>query len=77
MLLRGVFASRYHSDMKPRMLASALVFAVGIAAVAPLSVAEGLPDLGESAQADFSPAMERRVGEQVMQEIRRDRKSVV
>ena len=54
------------------MLASALVFAVGIAAVAPLSVAEGLPDIGESAQADFSPAMERRVGEQVMQEIRRD-----
>jgi len=38
----------------------------------PLSVAEGLPDLGEAAQADFSPAQERRIGESVMNEIRRD-----
>jgi predicted Zn-dependent protease len=32
--------------------------------------AEGLPDLGESAQADLSPQMERRIGEQLMREVR-------
>jgi predicted Zn-dependent protease len=31
-----------------------------------------LPDLGDSAQAEFTPQMERRVGEQVMRQIRRD-----
>jgi predicted Zn-dependent protease len=31
-----------------------------------------LPDLGDSAQADFSPQMERKVGEQFMRQIRRD-----
>jgi predicted Zn-dependent protease len=31
-----------------------------------------LPDLGDSAQAEFTPQMERRVGEQIMRQIRRD-----
>lgn len=31
-----------------------------------------LPELGDSAQADFTPQMERKVGEQVMRQIRRD-----
>jgi predicted Zn-dependent protease len=34
--------------------------------------AQNLPDLGERAQADFSPQQERRIGEQIMREIRRD-----
>jgi predicted Zn-dependent protease len=34
--------------------------------------AQTLPDLGERAQADFSPQQERRIGEQIMREIRRD-----
>lgn len=37
---------------------------------APVALAEGLPDLGESSQADLSPQMEKRVGESIMQEIR-------
>ncbi|MBA3032726.1 MAG: M48 family metalloprotease [Gammaproteobacteria bacterium] len=34
--------------------------------------ADGLPDLGESDRAALSPQAERRLGEQIMQEIRRD-----
>jgi predicted Zn-dependent protease len=34
--------------------------------------AQNLPDLGERAQSDLSPQQERKIGEQVMREIRRD-----
>lgn len=37
---------------------------------APLALADGLPDLGEAASADLSPAMERRLGESLMNDIR-------
>jgi predicted Zn-dependent protease len=67
-----IFGSRYHSDMSPRLLAGALLLAIGMVAAPPLSVAEGLPDLGEAAQSEFSPAMERRIGESIMLDIRRD-----
>jgi predicted Zn-dependent protease len=33
---------------------------------------QNLPDLGDSAQADVTPQMERRIGESIMREIRRD-----
>lgn len=46
-------------------LLSALLLGVVSAAVA-----EGLPDLGESAQADLSPQMEKRIGESIMRDIR-------
>jgi len=35
--------------------------------------AQGLPDLGEAAQSDFSPHQERRLGENIMREVRIDR----
>lgn len=38
--------------------------------LAPVALAEGLPDLGESAQAELSPQMEKRIGESVMRDIR-------
>jgi beta-barrel assembly-enhancing protease len=41
--------------------------------VLPRALAQGLPDLGEVAQADFSPLQERRLGESIMREIRADR----
>jgi predicted Zn-dependent protease len=47
-----------------RMLSLALLLA------APVALADGLPDLGEAASADLSPAMERRLGESTMTEIR-------
>lgn len=40
--------------------------------VTPGVLAEGLPDLGEAAQADLSPQFERRIGESIMRDIRRD-----
>jgi predicted Zn-dependent protease len=58
--------------MKQHPLSRALVLALGMAVASPMSIAEGLPDLGEAAQSDFSPAMERRIGESIMLEIRRD-----
>ena len=58
--------------MKLNSLARALLLGFGVVLAPPVSVAEGLPDLGESAQTEFSPATERRIGESVMQEIRRD-----
>ena len=45
--------------------------------LAPLAIAEGLPDLGESSQADFSPQMEKKIGESTMREIRQREPSYV
>lgn len=39
----------------------------------PRALAEGLPDLGDVAQADFTPLQEKRLGESIMREIRADR----
>lgn len=39
----------------------------------PRAIAQGLPDLGDVAQSDFSPLQERRLGERIMREIRADR----
>ncbi len=52
--------------MKIRVLALLLLAASAI----PIALAEGLPDLGEAAQADLSPQMERKIGESIMQDIR-------
>jgi predicted Zn-dependent protease len=41
--------------------------------VIPAVLAEGLPDLGDSSQADFTPVQERRLGESIMREVRADR----
>jgi beta-barrel assembly-enhancing protease len=41
-------------------------------APAPSPPAQNLPDLGDSSQADMSPQDERRIGESIMREIRRD-----
>ncbi|MCW5603535.1 MAG: M48 family metallopeptidase [Burkholderiales bacterium] len=46
------------------------LIAVWLLLVAPVAFASGLPDLGESAQAGFSPLQERRLGESIMREIR-------
>jgi predicted Zn-dependent protease len=51
-----------------RLLAAALI----ALQVPPVYPQANLPDLGDSAQAELTPQMERRVGEQVMREIRRD-----
>lgn len=54
------------------MFLRALLFAFTLLAPAGLW-AQSLPDLGEAAQAGFSPLQERRLGEAIMREIRADR----
>lgn len=54
----------YHAAMKIKPLLAALLL------VSATLHAEGLPDLGDSGQADLSPAMERSIGETAMKEIR-------
>lgn len=54
--------------MKRRLLAAALATTLLLGEL-PLR-AEGLPDLGESSQGDFSPQTERKVGESVFNDIR-------
>ena len=59
--------SGYHTRMRRSMiLLACLVAAWG----APVVLAEGLPDLGEVSQTDFSPQVEKKVGESIMQDIR-------
>jgi predicted Zn-dependent protease len=53
--------------MPMRALLAALLVAV------PGVLAQGLPDLGDVAQAGFTPLQERRLGEAIMREIRADR----
>lgn len=55
--------------MKKALLAPLMVSLV-LAPIQPRALADGLPDLGEVAQVDLSPAMERRLGLSVMNEIR-------
>jgi len=51
-----------------------IALALFIATIAiPPAYADGLPELGEVAQSAFSPQVERRLGETIMAEIRRDR----
>jgi len=58
--------SGYHKRMRSPIL---LLACLAVLAV-PATRADGLPELGESSQADLSPLMEKRVGESIMQEIR-------
>ena len=43
---------------------------VVVVAGAPMAWADDLPDLGESARAELSPQIERKLGESIMNEIR-------
>ena len=53
----------------PRLVRSLLLLLV-LSAGAPLVRADNLPDLGESARAELSPQVERRIGENILNEIR-------
>lgn len=86
----GAGTLRYHSTMNSRRLParlfssllrrgralSFLAAAVSLAVSVP-TLADGLPDLGEAARADFSPQLERKIGESIMNEIRQREPSYV
>src|SRR5581483_2899584 len=57
----------YHSTMLVRYLLMAAL------ALAPCAFGEGLPDLGESSQSSFSTLDERKLGDEIMREIRADK----
>lgn len=57
--------------MKLGKLASLLAIVLSLAV--PRAVADGLPDLGDVSQESLSPQQERRLGEDIMREIRADR----
>lgn len=59
---------RYHSIVIFRRVLG--VAAIGLGLLVPAALAEGLPELGEAAQADLSPQLERRIGEQIMRDFR-------
>lgn len=51
----------------------AVLCAAPVALAPSLTVAQNLPSLGDTERAELSPAMERKLGEQIMRDIRRDR----
>ncbi|MFP5461627.1 MAG: M48 family metalloprotease [Gammaproteobacteria bacterium] len=55
-----------------RALCVALVLALGLAPPAALAQADNLPRLGDAGAEDLSPAAERRLGERIMRDLRRD-----
>lgn len=55
-----------------RLVATSLALIAGLHFALPLGFAEGLPDLGESAQADLPPTMEKRIGQTIYNEYKRD-----
>ena len=55
------------------MAAAAAILFAGQTLLAPVATAQNLPNLGGSEREDLSPLMERKLGEQVMRDIRRDR----
>ena len=55
------------------MAAAAATLIAGQSLLAPVANAQNLPNLGGSEREDLSPLMERKLGEQVMRDIRRDR----
>jgi predicted Zn-dependent protease len=62
--------------VKSRFLAVALAAQMCVlqAAIAPsLTLAQNLPSLGDTEREELSPLMERKLGEQIMRDIRRDR----
>ena len=61
-----------HISQLSRFACSALTFAaiIAISGISSFAFADDLPDLGESARAELSPQLERRIGESIMNEIR-------
>src|SRR5947209_17460277 len=55
---------------RARLLAALVAALLALAPVAPAPIAQGLPDLGDAAQVDMSPAQERKIGEAIVQQLR-------
>ena len=60
-------------SIRPRITALAAAFLISAHSLLAPVAAQNLPNLGGSEREDLSPIMERKLGEQIMREIRRDR----
>src|SRR4051812_1461937 len=66
-------SSRSFMRFRQRFIAAAVaVLIASHSLLAPQATAQNLPNLGGSEREDLSPLMERKLGEQVMRDIRRD-----
>ena len=59
--------------MRPHFTAFAAAFLISAQSLVAPAAAQNLPSLGGSEREDLSPIMERKLGEQIMRDIRRDR----
>lgn len=59
--------------IRPRITALAAAFLISAQSLLAPAAAQNLPNLGGSEREDLSPIMERKLGEQIMRDIRRDR----
>ena len=59
--------------MRPHITAFAAAFLISAQSLLAPAAAQNLPSLGGSEREDLSPIMERKLGEQIMRDIRRDR----
>lgn len=60
-------------SIRPRITALAAAFLISAQSLLAPATAQNLPNLGGSEREDLSPIMERKLGEQIMRDIRRDR----
>ncbi|MFL6714937.1 MAG: M48 family metalloprotease [Burkholderiaceae bacterium] len=60
-------------SMRPHITAFAAAFLISAQSLLAPAAAQNLPSLGGSEREDLSPIMERKLGEQIMRDIRRDR----
>jgi predicted Zn-dependent protease len=60
-------------SIRPRITALAAAFLISAQSLLAPAAAQNLPNLGGSEREDLSPIMERKLGEQIMRDIRRDR----
>ena len=61
----------YFFGKSARVVSVAVIVSIVLASIGPASgIAADLPDLGEAARAEFSPQLERSIGEKIMNEIR-------
>src|SRR6478672_8176802 len=59
--------------IRPRITALAAAFLISAQSLLAPVAAQNLPNLGGTEREDLSPVMERKLGEQIMRDIRRDR----
>lgn len=72
-ITHSLFARLLHLPRFAMAIAMSIAYASPVVLAPSLSLAQGLPSLGDTEREELSPAMERKLGEQIMRDIRQDR----